>query len=61
MPEALIVALFGMNSLILGGIAYNTFRIGKIQGRLDNGDYLRCPFYKAKDKGCESGKRHKGN
>jgi len=61
MPEALIVALFSMNSLILGGIAYNSFRIGKIQGRLENGDYLRCPFYKAKNKGCVNGKRRKGD
>jgi len=52
-----IYILIGMNTIILGLVAANTLRIGKLQGRLNNGDYLRCPFYK----GGGHGKGNKSN
>ncbi len=53
----MIEVLMGLNTFILGAVIYNTLRVGKLEGRLMNGDFLRCPFYR---KGCGSGKGDKG-
>ena len=34
------------NALVLAGVILNNYRIGKIEGRLKNGGYITCPFYK---------------
>ena len=47
-----ITILLGLNLAIFATVIVNTLRIGKLQGRLENGDFLRCPFYRAKR--CES-------
>lgn len=61
----LVIAIVGLNTIILAAVLtsllYNSRRVGRIEGILDNGDYLRCPFYRAKNKGCNNGKRSKGN
>ena len=44
----LISIVIGLNALILVGIIANSLRIGRLEGRLKNGDYLRCPFYRGK-------------
>lgn len=52
-----LVALAGTNGAILIAVIWNSIRVGRLQGRLDNGDYLRCPFYR----GNSNGKRGKSN
>ena len=52
-----LVGLAGTNGVVLAAIVWNSIRIGRLQGRLDNGDYLRCPFYR----GDVNGKRSKSN
>ena len=55
----LFVGLIGMNGVILASVIWNTIRIGRLQGRLENGDFLRCPFYKKGNngKGSKSDKK----
>jgi hypothetical protein len=48
MEAALIGLLGGALTLIIGGLVLINWRVGNIEGRLNNGDYLRCPFYKRK-------------
>ena len=55
-PE--IYILIGLNSFILATVITTIYRVGKIEGVLRNGDFLRCPFYR---KGCSSGKGSKSN
>jgi len=54
---AVLIALAGSNTVILTAVVWNSIRVGRLQGRLDNGDYLRCPFYR----GNSNGKRDKSN
>ena len=56
----ILLAIVGLNGIILATTLYNTLRIGKLQGRLDNGDFLRCPFYR-KGKGSNCGEGSKSN
>jgi len=61
MMDATAIALLGANGVILVSVIYNSFRVGRLEGRLKNGDFLRCPFYKAKSKGCNDGEGNKGD
>jgi len=54
---AVLIALAGSNTVILTAVVWNSIRVGRLQGRLDNGDYLRCPFYR----GNSNGKRSKSD
>jgi len=44
----LTAVVSGANALILGGVALNNYRIGKLEGIIKNGNggYIKCPFYK---------------
>ncbi len=42
----LIKILVGMNGIMLVAVITNAIRTGRLEGRLNNGDYLRCPFYR---------------
>lgn len=46
--EVIVGVSAGINVLTLSAIILNSYRIGKIEGALRNGDYLRCPFYRSK-------------
>ena len=53
------MAIAGLKGIILAITLHNSARIGKLQGRLENGDFLRCPFYRkggSRGKGCQSDK-----
>ena len=54
------IILVGLNGAILAGIIFNSIRVGRLEGRLRNGDYLRCPFYRG-NSGVNSGKRNKSD
>ena len=43
-----VAASAGLNTIVLGAVLLQNYRIGKIEGVLSNGDYLRCPFYRGK-------------
>ncbi|KKK54909.1 hypothetical protein LCGC14_3079900 [marine sediment metagenome] len=60
MATEFLIAIVGLNGIILATTIYNSLRIGKLQGRLDNGDFLRCPFYR-KGRGVNCGEGEKGN
>ena len=50
----------GLNTIILGAVILQNYRIGKIEGTLNNGGYLRCPFYRGKvkaDVNCDTKKK----
>lgn len=53
MEPAVIGMIVGSNGVVLIGIAIGGWRlasrIGKLEGRLEDGDYLRCPFYKKRN------------
>lgn len=61
MVDTVTIALFGMNAVILASVLYNSYRVGKLEGRLKNGDFLRCPFYRARNKGCNDGEGRQSN
>ncbi len=42
----LIKIVLGLNGLVFVALVANTFRIGRLEGRMTNGDYLKCPFYR---------------
>lgn len=51
MEVALLGIAGGGFGLMISGLILINWRVGKIEGRLNNGDFLRCPFYK-KGKKC---------
>ena len=46
MEEILITTILSLNVFILGATLLNNYRIGKIEGGLRNGSFIKCPFYK---------------
>ncbi len=61
MTETLILALTsgGLNVVIIGAILWNTRKVSKLEGTLNNGAFLKCPFYKKKVDNavsCDNGK-----
>ena len=42
----MITASAGLNLFILGAVILNSYRVGKIEGGMKNGGYVKCPFYK---------------
>lgn len=52
MEIALIGIAGGGFGLMISGLILINWRVGKIEGRLNNGDFLRCPFYKKGNKKC---------
>jgi len=60
-PDVIAVVLLGVNGAVLAGMVYNSYRVGRLEGRLENGDFLRCPFYRAKNKGCNDGEGNKSD
>jgi len=44
--DIIVTASAGLNLFILGAVIQNIHRVGKIEGSLKNGGYLRCPFYR---------------
>ena len=44
--EVIVTASAGLNVFILAMVMLNTYRIGKVKGGLENGWYVKCPFYK---------------
>lgn len=50
MEAALIAGSISGFALIIGGIVLIERRLSRLEGRLTNGDYLRCPFYRRKNK-----------
>lgn len=59
MDGSTIGLIVGSNVVVLVGIASVgmklSSRIGKLEGRLENGDFLRCPFYKKDTKNNNKG------
>lgn len=57
MEAALIAGVISGFGLIIAGLILINYRVGKLEGRLSNGDFLRCPFYKkskkTEDGGCD--------
>ena len=54
--DEMFAALIGLDGVIIIGLIYNSVRVGRLQGRMENGDYLRCPFYRRKDNNAQGGK-----
>lgn len=52
--DVALYAVIGINLFILGVVFTINARVGKLEGRLKNGDFLRCPFYRG-NKGCKDG------
>jgi len=44
--EQLLILIVGLNAVSIGTVGLMWLRVGRLEGRLNNGDYLRCPFYK---------------
>jgi len=59
--DTIAIVLLSINGAILASVVYNSFRVGRLEGRLSNGDFLRCPFYRARKKGCDDGEGNSGN
>ena len=52
--------LITFNFTMLAGIILANYRIGRIEGSMKNGGYLKCPFYRGEiDKSVKHGKAHK--
>ena len=59
--ETAFIVSSGFNLLVLGAILLNNYRIGKIEGVMKNGGYLKCPFYRGTVQSIASKKCGKGN
>ena len=45
--EVVVTASAGLNVFILGALILNSYRIGKIEGIMKNGNFHHCPFYRS--------------
>lgn len=44
--ELALSIIVGINTLTLVAVLTNTYRIGSLTGRMKNGDFVKCPYYK---------------
>jgi hypothetical protein len=64
MTDAIVLTLVsgGLNVVILGAVFLNTRKVSKLEGTLNNGAFLKCPFYRKKvdnAASCDNGKATK--